>query len=114
MSTTTIRTTENALPVPDQQTIKNAVDILVHAMTEADLRDPHWESAGPLVSAAALRLREALGTEVRGKCVSVAPIVRAADFATAARPLLTEAIVVDPEATRHFVQLAEEATLALR
>jgi hypothetical protein len=114
MSTTTIRTTENALTVPDQQTIKTAVDALLHAIAKADLNDLRWESAGPLVSAAAQRLREALGTEVRGKCVSVPPIVRAADFAQAARPLLAEAALVDPEAAQQFVQLAGEATLALR
>lgn len=114
MSTTTIRTTGNTLTVPDQQTIKTSADALLHAMAEANLDNPRWESAGPLVSAAAQRLREALGTEVRGKCVSVPPIVRAADFAHAARPLLAEAALIDPAAAQQFVQLADEATLALR
>jgi hypothetical protein len=114
MSTTTIRTNRNAHTVPDLLTIKTSVDALLHTLAEADLNDPRWESAGPLVSAAALRLREALGTEIRGKCVSVPPIVRAADFAQAARPLLADAALVVPAAAQQFVQLAGEAALALR
>jgi hypothetical protein len=41
-------------------------------------------------------------------------VVREADFALAARPLLAEAVVVDPEAARQFAQLAVGAALALR
>ena len=114
MNTTTIRTTGSALDAPAVQSVKTIADSLLHAMTEAGLDDPGWESAGPLVSAAAQRLREALGTEVHGDCVSMSTIVREADFALAARPLLAEAAVVDPEAARQFVRLAVDATLALR
>ena len=113
MSTITIRTNRNAHTVPDLLTIKTSVDALLHTLAEADLNDPRWESAGPLVSAAAQQLRQALGTEVRGKCLSVPPVVRAADFAQAARPLLAEAALVDPAAAQQFVQLAREATVAL-
>jgi hypothetical protein len=42
----------------------------------------------------------------------VPAVVREADFALAARPLLAAASVVDPAAAREFVQLADEATLA--
>jgi hypothetical protein len=112
MSTTTIRTSGNALTVADQRRIKAVSEDLLQTMTRAAVDDPHWESAGPLVSAAAQRLREALGTAIRGKCVSVPAVVREADFALAARPLLTEVAVVDPAAAREFVQLAGEATLA--
>jgi len=113
MSTTTIRTPGNAIAVPDQRSINAVADDLLQAMTRAGLDDPRWESAGPLVSAAAHRLREALGTTIRGKCVSVLAVVREADFALAARPLLADAAVVDPAAAREFVQLADEARLAL-
>ena len=113
MTTTTIRTPESALIVPGQQSLKTATDPLLHAMTEIGLDDPRWESAGPLVSAAAQRLREALGTAVRGSCVSVPAVVREADLALAARPLLGQATVVDPESARQFVRLAGEAAMAL-
>jgi hypothetical protein len=113
MTITRIRTPESALIVPGQQNLKTAADTLLCAMTEAGLDDPRWESAGPLVSAAAQRLREALGTAVHGSCVSVPAVVREADFALAARPLLAEAVVVDPGAARQFVRLAAEAALAL-
>lgn len=113
MSIITLRTSRDALVASDQRSIKAVADALLHAMTDAGLDDSRWESAGPLVSAAALRLREALGTAIRGKCVSAAGVAREADFAMAARPLLVDATVVDPEAAREFVQLATEATLAL-
>jgi hypothetical protein len=113
MSTTTIRTSADATSVLGQRSIKTVADDLLQAMTRAGLDDPRWESAGPLVSAAAQRLREALGMAIRGKCVSVPAVVREADFALAARPLLAAASVVDPAAAREFVQLADEATLAL-
>ena len=113
MSTTTIRTSGNAPSVPDLRSIESVADDLLTAMTRAGLADAHWESAGPLISAAAQRLREALGTPIHGKCVSVSAVVREADFALAARPLLAEATVVDPAAAREFVQLAGEARLAL-
>jgi hypothetical protein len=113
MTTTTIRNLESRLIVPGRQSIKTAADTLLHAMTETGLEDPRWESAGPLVSAAAQRLREALGTAVRGDCVSGPAVVRETDFALSARPLLADAAVVDPNAARQFVGLAVEAALAL-
>ena len=112
MTTTTIRTPRNAI-VPGPYVIKAVADSLLQAMTEAGFDDPHWDSAGPLVSAAAQRLREALGTPVNGSCVSVSVVVREADFAMATRPLLVDAPVVDIVAAREFVQLAGEAQLAL-
>jgi hypothetical protein len=114
MTITTNRILESASVVLGQLSLKAAADILLSAMTEAGLDDPGWESAGPLVSAAAQSLREALGTPVHGSCLSVPAVVREADFALAARPLLAEAAVVDPDAARRFAQLAIEAALALR
>lgn len=114
MTITTIRTPDNALVVLGQPSLKIASDMLLCAMTDAGLDDPGWESAGPLVSAAAQWLREAMGTAVHGSCVSVPAVVREADFALACRPLLTGAVIVEPEAARQFVRLAAEATLALR
>lgn len=113
MTTTTIHSTSNTSVVPNPHVIKAVADSLLNAMTEAGFDDPHWESAGPLVSAAAQRLREALGTPVNGSCVSVSAVVREADFAMATRPLLVDAPVVDIVAARGFVQLAGEAQLAL-
>jgi hypothetical protein len=113
MTITPIRIGESDPIVPGQPSLESAADTVLNAMTEAGLDDPRWESAGPLVSAAAQRLREALGTPVHGSCVSVPAVVREADFALAARPLLAEAVVVDPEAARQFARLAVEAALAL-
>jgi hypothetical protein len=110
---TTMHTPDSTHAVPGQRNLEAAADTLLNAMTEAGLDDPGWESAGPLVSEAAQRLREALGTPVRGSCVSVPAVVREADFALATRPLLGEAVVVDAEAARQFVRLAFEAALAL-
>jgi hypothetical protein len=112
-TTTTIGTPESELIVPARPSLKSAAEILLSAMTEAGLGDPRWESAGPLVSAAAQRLREALGTPLQGGCVSVPAVVRERDFALAARPLLAEEVVVDPDAAGQFVRLAVEAALAL-
>jgi len=113
MTTTTIRTAGSTNAVPGPYIVKTVADSLLQAMTDAGFDAPHWESAGPLVSAAAQRLREALGTPVNGACVSVSAVVREADFAIAARPLLVDAPVVDFVAAREFVQLAGEAQLAL-
>ncbi len=112
MTTTTIRT-GSTHAVPGPYIVKTVADSLLQAMTDAGFDAPHWEAAGPLVSAAAQRLREALGTPVNGICVSVSAVVREADFAIAARPLLVDAPVVDFVAAREFVQLAGEAQLAL-
>lgn len=111
MTITTIRKTAHV--VAGQPSLKFAADILLSAMTEAGLDDSRWDSAGPVVSAAAQQLREALGTPVHGSCVSAPAVVREADFALAARPLLVEAVVVDPDAARQFARLAREAALAL-
>jgi hypothetical protein len=113
MTITTTRTPETPFVVPGPRSLQTAADTLLQTMAEAGLDDPRWESAGPLVSAAAERLREALGTASRGGCVAVPAVVRERDFALAARPLLAEADVVDPEAARQFVRLAVEAALAL-
>ena len=114
MTITTIRIRENDPIVPGQSSLKTAADTVLNAMTEAGLDDPRWETAGLLVSAAAQRLREALGTPVHGSCVSVPAVARDADFALAARPLLGVAVVVDHEAARQFARLAVEAALALQ
>ena len=84
------------------------------AMHEADLDEARWQAAGPLVGAAADLLRAALGTPVNSSAVSAPAVVREADFAMAARPLLHDAsIVVDGEAAAQFLQLCRDAALAL-
>lgn len=103
-----------SLTVPSLRAVENAAGTLVRVMTEVGLDDPRWETAGPLVSAAALRLREALGTPVSGSCVSAPSVVRERDFTAAARTLLDDRVtLVDPWAGRAFVGLAVEAALAL-
>ena len=110
--TTTIRADEQTF-VPAPSDLRATTDRLLHAMTEAGLDDPRWEVAGPIVTAAAQLLREALGTPSQVTCVFVPAVVREADFASAARPLLTDAAVVDEGAARMFVRLSFEAALAL-
>ena len=114
MTVTTTRTPESARLDPSEQNLRTAAETLLHAMIEAGLDDPRWESAGPLVSMAAERLREALGTPVHGRCVAAPTVVREADFALAVRPLLAEVVVMDPDAAEQFVRVAVEAALALR
>ena len=58
--TTTIRADEQTF-VPAPSDLRATTDRLLHAMTEAGLDDPRWEVAGPIVTAAAQLLREALG-----------------------------------------------------
>jgi hypothetical protein len=113
MTTATIHSRESAHVIPELPSLKATADALLDAMTEAGIDHPRWELAGPLVSAAAERLREALGIPVHGSCLSVPAVVREADFALATRPLLAEVVVVDSEAAGQFTRLAVEATLAL-
>lgn len=99
---------------PGPRGVSTAAGVLLDAMTAAGLDDPRWETAGPLVSAAALRLRQALGVPVLGTCVGTAPVVREHDLATAARGLLAREVhLADVAAAREFVRLALEAAVAL-
>lgn len=114
--TITITTQDTGRPValPTIRGVDAAATMLLQAMSAAGLDGPRWETAGPLVSFAALRLREALGTPVRGTCVAAAPVVRERDFAVAAYALLSGDVrLVDPVAGRDFVRVATQAGLAL-
>jgi hypothetical protein len=112
--TITIQDPDRTVVLPCLRAVEAAATMLLDAMTAAGLDDPRWQTAGPLVSAAALRLRECLGTPVRGTCVSGVPVVREADFAVAARALFSrDARLVAPMAGRDFVRIAVKAGLAL-
>lgn len=104
----------STLTLPGLRSVNAATQALLDAMTAAGPDDPRWDGVGPLVSAAALRLREAIGTPVVGSCVGAPPIVRESDFAAAARGLLSrEARIEHPGPARDFIRLAFEATVAL-
>lgn len=113
---TTFRATQQAASpraTGDGPTVQSAAERLLLVMTEADLDPARWSAAGPLVTAAAEQLRNAVGAPVTGSSMSAAAVVREADFAHAAQALLRTPDVVDPEAAGTFLQLAHEAALAL-
>lgn len=102
------------MAVPGPRAVQAAATAVLEAMTAAGPDDPRWEHVGPLVSAAALRLREALGSHVEGSCVGSPAIVRERDFAVAARGLLAREVrIVDGRAARDYVRLAFDAAVAL-
>jgi hypothetical protein len=113
MTVTTIRTDEPTRQDADVRLLATAAKELLAAMALADLDATRWESAGPLVSAAAQRLRDALGLPQDGVCGSVPPVVREADFGVAVRPLLGTPTVADTGAVQDFLGLAVDAALAL-
>ena len=100
--------------LPSLRAVRAATDTLMRLLATTDLADPRRESAGPLVSAAAESLRQALGSPSQVTSVSAPAVVREADLATAARRLLADdAELVDPAAGRDYVLLAVDASLAL-
>jgi hypothetical protein len=112
-ATLTTVQTRTAAP-PSLAVITEAADGLLDALTAAGLDDPRWESVGPLVSAAALLLREAIGAPVAGSSAGAPPIVRECDVATAARCLLGREVCVQNASAAHaFVKLATKAIAAL-
>lgn len=110
---TTTRTTEDVV-VPTSREVRAATTNLLRTMTEAGPDDPGWRRAGALVTAAAERLRDTLGNPRPVSGAPMPPIVREADFARAARPLLRGAGIADVQAARDFLALATDAALALR
>lgn len=119
MTATTLETTTAAARLDRraapsvEQDLREAAHTLLRAMAEAGLDAPTWQSAGPLVGAAAQQLRKALGTADHGSVVSAPAVVREADVSAAMRPLLAGATVADQEAAQQFVRVAGEAALAL-
>lgn len=112
-ATMTAVQTRTAAP-PSVAVIDEAVKGLLDALTMMGLDDPWWETVGPLVSAAALRLRVAIGAPLAGSSAGTPPIVRERDVATTARYLLgREVRVQNAQAAREFVMLAMEAKLAI-
>ncbi|QZY27853.1 hypothetical protein [Nocardioides coralli] len=106
--------TQDVLVVPTVHDVQAATTTLLRIMTDAGPDDPGWLRAGRLVTAAAERLRDTLGTPRAESSTPMPPIVREADFARASRPLLRGARIADPEAAREFLALAADAALALR
>lgn len=114
MTITATPTIDTTRTVPTLHDVRTVGDALLEAITEAGPNDPRWAVAGPHVSAAARRLRQALGLPAIDGDVSLAPVVLEADLATAARRLFAKPPLVDDEAARQFLGLAHDATLALR
>lgn len=94
--------------------IREACRRLLATISASDLDDRRWLATGPLVSSAALRLREAVGVATVGVPADAPPIVRERDLSMAAHRLLArDTQVVDGVAAAEFVRLAVEITLAL-
>ncbi len=99
--------------VNDVRAVNAAARAVMDAITTASPEDSRWKTGGPLVSAAALRLREAIGAPVIGTSIDAPPIVRECDLATAARGLLArDAHIEDGVAASDFLRLAFKATVA--
>jgi hypothetical protein len=94
--------------------VREACRRLLATISASDLDDRRWLATGPLVSSAALRLREAVGVATVGASDHVPPIVRERDLSMAAHRLLAHDVrVVDGDAAGEFVRLALEISLAL-
>lgn len=109
--TTTVDRTPTAVGVDE---IRDVTNRLLRTIAACDPDDRRWERAGQLVTAAAARLREAIGTASVASGGDAPPIVRERDLATAAHRLLaSDARVVDVRAAHQFVRLSMDAALAL-
>lgn len=113
MTSFTIDRHSGATTLTDLRAVRTATEILLGAITAAGPDDTRWVAAGPLVSRAAVRLRETLGVPVRGECRGAAPVVRERDFADAARWLLQDGASIREERTaRDYVRIALESAVA--
>jgi hypothetical protein len=100
--------------VSDVDELREACRRLLAAISTRDLDDRRWLPAGPLVTVAARRLREAVGIATVDTSDGVPPIVRERDLSVAAHRLLARDVrVVDGDAAGEFVRLALEISLAL-
>ena len=103
-----------ATTLPSVHAVRSVAGRLLQQLAGTELDDPRWSSAGPLVTAAAGALRRALGMPVTETRLPTPDVVREADFARAARPLLAgQATLVDPVAGREFVRMATRALVAI-
>lgn len=110
----TLTTSTRSAPAPGVDEIREACDRLLAMISARDLDDRRWPATGPLVSSAAMRLREAVGVIPIGMSADAPPIVRERDLSMAAHRLLARDVrVVDGDAAAEFVRLALEISLAL-
>lgn len=94
--------------------VREACRRLLATISARGLDDHRWHATGPLVTSAAMRLREAVGVATVGALDDVPPIVRERDLSMAAHRLLARDVqVVDGDAAGEFVRLALEISLAL-
>jgi hypothetical protein len=113
MSVTLTPSGRSALAVGVDE-VRGACRRLLATVSASDLDDRRWLAAGPLVSGAARRLREAVGGATVDASDDVPPIVRVRDLSVAAHRLLARDVgVVDGDAAGEFVRLALEIRLVL-
>ena len=99
---------------PSVDVIRTATRRLLAAISALGADHGRWDTAGPLLGAAADQLREALGTPVTGSCIGAPPIVQERDLSMAAHRLLARDVRIENEqAARQFLRLALDATVAL-
>lgn len=109
---TTVRSRSETAPNVD--VVRIATRRLLVTISALDVDDHRWRAAGPLVSSAALSLREAIGTSVAGSLVDAPPIVRERDLSLAAHRLLARDVRIENElAAQQFIRLALHVTVAL-
>lgn len=111
---TTLTLSSRSAFAADVNEVHEACRRLLVTVSASDLDDRRWLATGPLVSSAAIRLREAVGVATVGVSDDVPPIVRERDLSMAAHRLLARDVrVVDGDAAAEFVRLALEISLAL-
>jgi hypothetical protein len=113
--TATLTTAHNRTRTPPSvDVIRAATRRLLTTISALDADDDRWHTIGPLLGAAAQRLREALGSSITGSCTGAPPIVQERDLSTAAHRLLARDVRIENEqAARQFLRLALDATVAL-
>lgn len=110
----TLTTSTRSAPAPGVDEIREACGRLLAMISACGHDDRRWLPAGPLVSSAAMRLREAVGVPTVVVSADVPPIVHERDLSLAAHRLLARDVrVVDGDAAAEFVRLALEISLAL-
>lgn len=97
----------------DVNVLRQAAGRMLATISTVDPDDRRWDTAGRLVSIAATRLREALGTPVVGECAGAPPIVRERDLSTAAHRLLARDVrIQNAHAAQQFLRAAVEVSVA--
>jgi hypothetical protein len=112
--TTTTLTTVRSPSASSVDAVRTATRRLLVTISALDVDDHRWRAAGPLVSSAALSLREAIGMPVAGSLLGAPPIVRERDLSKAAHRLLARDVRIESElAAQQFIRLVLHVTMAL-